>query len=101
MFTDKQSFVTSFKDRFVALNGKSFKEGTEQEVYQTLATMVREQAIPKWINTRDKQEEKQSKQVIYFSLEFFVRSFPLQQLAQHGRARSRSGRSRGAWIRFL
>ncbi|MGY0206178.1 hypothetical protein [Bacillus subtilis] len=45
MFTDKQSFVTSFKDRFVALNGKSFKEGTEQEVYQTLATMVREQAI--------------------------------------------------------
>ncbi|MBR3216225.1 MAG: glycogen/starch/alpha-glucan phosphorylase, partial [Exiguobacterium sp.] len=75
MFTDKQSFVDAFKERFIALNGKSIEDGTEQEVYQTLATMVREQAMPKWIHTRDRQEEKQSKQVIYFSLEFLLGRF--------------------------
>ena len=75
MFTDKQSFVDAFKERFIALNGKSIEDGTEQEVYQTLATMVREQAMPKWIHTRDRQEEKHSKQVIYFSLEFLLGRF--------------------------
>lgn len=75
MFTDKQSFVDAFKERFIALNGKTIEDGTEQEVYQTLATMVREHAMPKWIHTRDRQEEKHSKQVIYFSLEFLLGRF--------------------------
>ncbi|HUP77900.1 MAG TPA: glycogen/starch/alpha-glucan family phosphorylase, partial [Pirellula sp.] len=65
----------AFKERFIALNGKTIEDGTEQEVYQTLATMVREQAMPKWIHTRDRQEEKHSKQVIYFSLEFLLGRF--------------------------
>ncbi|WP_114570548.1 glycogen/starch/alpha-glucan phosphorylase [Exiguobacterium flavidum] len=75
MFKDKEQFKKTFNDRFVTMHGKGIGEATENDVYQTLASMIREHVTSDWMHTRETYVHKRSKQVYYFSLEFLLGRF--------------------------
>ncbi|WP_214767943.1 MULTISPECIES: glycogen/starch/alpha-glucan phosphorylase [unclassified Exiguobacterium] len=75
MFKDKEKFKKRFNERFVSMHGKALSEATENDVYQTLAYMVREYVTSDWMHTKETYIHKKSKQVYYFSLEFLLGRF--------------------------
>ncbi|KOP28433.1 maltodextrin phosphorylase [Exiguobacterium sp. BMC-KP] len=75
MFKDKEKFKERFTERFVSMHGKAITEATENDIYQTLAYMVRETVTTDWLRTKETYTHKKSKQVYYFSLEFLLGRF--------------------------
>ena len=57
------------------MHGKALDDATENDVYQTLAYMVREYVTTDWMRTKETYIHKKSKQVYYFSLEFLLGRF--------------------------
>ena len=72
MFKDKEKFKKRFNERFISMHGKALEDATENDVYQTLAYMVREYVTTDWMRTKETYIHKKSKQVYYFSLEFLL-----------------------------
>lgn len=52
--------------------GKSFKESTVRDQYNTLGNMVREYISSNWIETNEKNRSVNNKQVYYLSIEFLL-----------------------------
>ncbi|MGX8236427.1 glycogen/starch/alpha-glucan phosphorylase [Exiguobacterium undae] len=75
MFKDKEKFKKRFNERFISMHGKALEDATENDVYQTLAYMVREYVTTDWMRTKETYIHKKSKQVYYFSLEFLLGRF--------------------------
>ena len=50
--------------------GKDEKDLTENEVFQTLANVIRQYISNNWIQTNKTYTEHQEKQMYYFSIEF-------------------------------
>jgi len=75
MFKDKEKFKERFTERFVSMHGKAITEATENDIYQTLAYLVRETVTTDWLRTKETYTHKKSKQVYYFSLEFLLGRF--------------------------
>ncbi|QNR20304.1 glycogen/starch/alpha-glucan phosphorylase [Exiguobacterium sp. Helios] len=75
MFQDKEKFKKRFNERFISMHGKALDDATENDVYQTLAYMVREYVTTDWMRTKEAYIHKKSKQVYYFSLEFLLGRF--------------------------
>lgn len=57
------------------MHGKAITEATENDIYQTLAYLVRETVTTDWLRTKETYIHKKSKQVYYFSLEFLLGRF--------------------------
>ncbi|MED4453109.1 glycogen/starch/alpha-glucan phosphorylase [Metabacillus fastidiosus] len=72
MFSNKESFKTSFLKRLEGMYGKVFKDSTKREQYQTLGNMVREYMSSDWIETNELYRSDSNKQVYYLSIEFLL-----------------------------
>lgn len=53
MFKDKEKFKERFTERFVSMHGKAITEATENDIYQTLAYLVRETVTTDWLRTKE------------------------------------------------
>ena len=69
---DKNSFKRDYENKFVQLHGKELKEGTNQQKYEALGSLVRDYVTNMWIETNKEYREEELKQVYYFSMEFLV-----------------------------
>lgn len=69
---DKEEFKRIFKEVSQVLWAKDLKELTLNEVYQTVAYMVRDLISEDWIRTNREYDKKKVKQVYYFSIEFLL-----------------------------
>lgn len=69
---DKEEFKRIFTEAAHVLWAKDRKELTPNEVYQTIAYMIREVISEDWIRTYNEYGRKKAKQVYYFSIEFLL-----------------------------
>lgn len=69
---DKEEFKKIFTEKAHVLWEKDLQDMTLNEVYQTVAYMVRDLVSQEWIRTNKVYAEKKVKQVYYFSIEFLL-----------------------------
>ena len=69
---NKEEFKSLFKEKAHILWEKEVRELTLNEVYQTVAYMVRDLVSDDWIRTNEAYVEQKAKQVYYFSIEFLI-----------------------------
>ena len=69
---DKNSFKRDYNNKFVQLHGKELKEGSNQQKYEALGSLVRDYVISTWMDTNNKYNQTGEKQVYYFSMEFLL-----------------------------
>lgn len=72
MFQDKEQFRKAFEDKFVEIEGKSYKEGTRWEHYHVLVLMLRNHISQDIKRTNERYNREGLKQVYYFSMEFLI-----------------------------
>ena len=69
---NKEEFKNLFKEKAHILWEKEVRELTLNEVYQTVAYMVRDLVSDDWIRTNEAYVQQKAKQVYYFSIEFLI-----------------------------
>ncbi len=69
---DKEEFKKIFTQKAHILWEKELRDLTYNEVYQTIAYMVRDVVSEDWIQTNERYAEEKTKQVYYFSIEFLL-----------------------------
>lgn len=69
---DKNSFKRDYNNKFVQLHGKELKEGSNQQKYEALGSLVRDYVISTWMDTNNRYNQTGEKQVYYFSMEFLL-----------------------------
>ena len=62
---DKNSFKRDYENKFVQLHGKELKEGTNQQKYEALGSLVKDYVTNMWIETNKEYKEEELKQVYY------------------------------------
>ncbi|MCD7032602.1 glycogen/starch/alpha-glucan phosphorylase [Metabacillus sp. GX 13764] len=72
MFSSKEEFQRHFLKRLEMMYGKTFRESTRRDQYNTLGLMVREYISSNWIRTNESNRTASNKQVYYFSIEFLL-----------------------------
>lgn len=69
---NKESFKKQFSERFLELMGKSIEDGTKEQKYYVLGSLIREQVINDWLNTQNRYKQNNQKEIYYFSMEFLI-----------------------------
>ncbi len=69
---DKNSFKKDYNNKFVQLHGKELKEGSNQQKYEALGSLVRDYVVSTWMDTNKRYNQNGEKQVYYFSMEFLL-----------------------------
>ena len=72
MFRNKETFKKEFEKRIVEKYGRRVKDSHITEQYDVLGTMVRDYASINWKKTKEEVQNKNQKQMVYFSLEFLI-----------------------------
>lgn len=72
MFTHVESFKSAFLEKLETMYGKSFKDSTTRDQYNTLGYMVREYMNSQWIATNESYRSGEQKQMYYLSIEFLL-----------------------------
>lgn len=72
MFTNKENFKDRFIHKVHAMWGKELEDLSENEVYQSFSSIIREYISENWIKTNKVYKDRQVKQVYYFSIEFLL-----------------------------
>ena len=66
----RESIRSAFVDRFQSLYAKNLEEGANQEYYQALVHLMKDDIGRNWAKTNSEYESHKAKQVYYFSIEF-------------------------------
>ncbi len=85
MVTKKQ-FKEEYLQRLNAKSGRTIEEASRWDQYHALSSLVREYATRDWIDTNNRYDDKFSKQVFYFSIEFLTGKFLMNNLINIGLA---------------
>ena len=69
---DKKAFKKAYVNKFLEMHGIELKEGTNQQKYEALASLIRDYVTRDWLKTNKKYKKSGEKQVYYFSMEFLL-----------------------------
>jgi glycogen phosphorylase len=69
---DKKAFKHDYIEKFKEMHGKSLSEGTNQNKYETLGSLIRDYVVEQWICTNKIYNSTKEKQIYYFSMEFLL-----------------------------
>ena len=69
---DKEKFKALFTEKAHILWEKEIQDMNRNEVYQTLAYMIRDLISDDWVATNCRYDQEKAKQVYYFSIEFLI-----------------------------
>ncbi|MDD6191498.1 MAG: glycogen/starch/alpha-glucan phosphorylase [Lachnospiraceae bacterium] len=69
---DKKAFKKQVKDNVKTLYRKEFEEATQQEVYQAVALVVKDEVIDNWLATQKTMDKTNPKTVYSMSMEFLM-----------------------------
>ncbi|MGL5084527.1 MAG: glycogen/starch/alpha-glucan phosphorylase [Clostridium sp.] len=69
---NKSELKRDYEKKFLELNGKELKDGSDLQKYEALGILVRDYVTRAWINTNKKYKNSREKQVYYFSMEFLL-----------------------------
>lgn len=54
---DKNSFKKDYNNKFVQLHGKELKEGSNQQKYEALGSLVRDYVVSTWMDTNKRYNQ--------------------------------------------
>lgn len=80
----KNQFKEDYLKRLTAKSGRTIEEASRWDQYHALSSLVREYATTDWIETNNRYDEKSSKQIFYFSIEFLTGTFLMNNLINLG-----------------
>lgn len=80
----KAQFKEDYLQKLKAKSGRTMEEASRWDQYHALASLVREYATADWIETNNRYDDKSSKQVFYFSIEFLTGKFLMNNLINSG-----------------
>ncbi len=69
---DKESIKTSIVSKLQRYNGRTLADATPQQIYNAVATTVRDQIMLKWTAAREKEKTYTGKRLYYLSVEFLL-----------------------------
>lgn len=69
---DKKAFKKSYINKFLDMHGINLEEGTNQQKYEALVSLVRDYITKNWEKTNKRYNKTGEKQVYYFSMEFLL-----------------------------
>ena len=72
MFTNKQNFIQEYTRRMAEKYGRSVESSHPTERFLLLGEMVRDYASTNWKQTKEMVAKHQSRQMMYFSMEFLI-----------------------------
>ena len=72
MFTNKQIFIQEYTRRMAEKYGRSVESSHPTERFLLLGEMVRDYASTNWKQTKEMVAKHQSRQMMYFSMEFLI-----------------------------
>lgn len=72
MEMDRKTFKKAYVNKFLEMHGIELKEGTNQQKYEALGSLVRDYVTRTWLKTNKKYNKTGEKQVYYFSMEFLL-----------------------------
>ena len=69
---DKESIKRSIVGKIQRYNGRTLEDATEQQIYQAVASTVRDQIMQKWVAARERDKTYMGKRLYYLSVEFLT-----------------------------
>ncbi len=69
---DKESIKQSILGKLQRYNGRTLADATDQQIYNALASTVRDQIMQKWVAYREKDKHSTAKRLYYLSVEFLT-----------------------------
>ena len=72
VWQDKEEFKKIFTNKAHVLWEREVPDLTANQVYQTVAFMIRDMVSEDWLKTNERYAEEKVKQVYYFSIEFLL-----------------------------
>ena len=69
---DKESIKQSIIGKLQRYNGRTLSDATNQQIYNALASTVRDQIMQKWVAYREKDKHSTAKRLYYLSVEFLT-----------------------------
>lgn len=72
MKLSKKTFKKDYIRKFIEIHGKELQEGTPQNKYEALGSLVKDYISEMWMNTNKNYNKTGEKQVYYFSAEFLL-----------------------------
>ena len=69
---DKESIKKSIVGKIQRYNGRTLEDATEQQIYQAVASTIRDQIMQKWVAAREQDKTYMGKRLYYLSVEFLM-----------------------------
>ncbi len=69
---DKESIKQSIIGKLQRYNGRTLEDATDQQIYNAVASTVRDQIMQKWVKYRETDKDYTGKRLYYLSVEFLT-----------------------------
>ncbi len=69
---DKESIKQSIVGKIQRYNGRTLADATDQQIYQAVASTIRDQIMQKWVAARERDKTYMGKRLYYLSVEFLM-----------------------------
>ena len=69
---DKKKFTKAVEENLKTLYRKTLKEANQQEIYQSVAAVVKDTVMEQWLATQQTMDKEDPKVVYYMSMEFLM-----------------------------
>ena len=69
---DKESIKQSIVGKIQRYNGRTLADATDQQIYQAVASTIRDQIMQKWVAAREQDKTYMGKRLYYLSVEFLM-----------------------------
>ena len=69
---DKESIKQSIIGKLQRYNGRTLEDATDQQIYNAVASTVRDQIMQKWVQYREMDKDYSGKRLYYLSVEFLT-----------------------------
>lgn len=80
----REQFKEDYLKRLTVKSGRTIEDASRWDQYHALSSLVREYATSDWVDTNNRYDEKSSKQIFYFSIEFLTGKFLMNNLINLG-----------------
>lgn len=84
IFSNVNTFKETFSTRIVETYGRSVEESHRFEKYIVLGTMIRDFASVAWKSTKEKVQQNEQREMVYFSMEFLLGRMMLNNMKNLG-----------------
>ena len=69
---DKKSIKQSILGKIQRYSGRTLEDATDQQIYQAVASTIRDQIMQKWVAARERDKAYMGKRLYYLSVEFLT-----------------------------